>query len=184
MHTETHGVCVTFLKLSIAQIVAYIAMWFSRTSSLPVPVAQSGVNASRWRPRLLKNLYLTHNPGSWANRMRNVVKSPVFASNSVFLVLSNLSRLRFTSRTLQIEALSMLQFIIGTMLVVSGVIAFTSADTLSAFEKRLLDTHSWTRVTGWAGTQKGVLAWRGVGILLVLCGAWVLVSLFSLNLGR
>jgi hypothetical protein len=79
----------------------------------------------------------------------------------------------------------MLQLIIGTMLAIGGVIAFTLADKLSAFEKRLLDTHPWTRVTGWAGTRKGVLAWRGVGVLILLCGAaWVLVGLSSLNLGR
>ena len=79
----------------------------------------------------------------------------------------------------------MVQLITGTMLVIAGAIAFASADKLSAFEKRLLDTHPWTRVTGWAGTRKGVLAWRGVGVLILLCGAaWVFDGLFLLNLER
>ena len=79
----------------------------------------------------------------------------------------------------------MLELIIGTVLVIGGGIALTSADKLSAFEKRLVNAHPWTRVTGWAGTRKGVLAWRGAGILLLLCGAvWTLGGLFSLKFIR
>lgn len=73
----------------------------------------------------------------------------------------------------------MLQLIVGTMLVIGGVVVFTAADKLSAFEKRLVDTRPWTRVTGWSGTRRGVLAWRVVGILILLCGAvWIATTSF------
>jgi hypothetical protein len=55
----------------------------------------------------------------------------------------------------------MFDLVIGAVFAIGGVIALTSSSKLSAFEKRLADAHSWTRVTGWAATRKGVLAWRG-----------------------
>jgi hypothetical protein len=76
----------------------------------------------------------------------------------------------------------MFDLVIGAVFAIGGVIALTSSSKLSAFEKRLADAHSWTRVTGWAATRKGVLAWRGVGILFVLCGAiWILDGLLLLK---
>ena len=74
----------------------------------------------------------------------------------------------------------MLDIIVATAFLVGGSIVLTFAERLSAFEKRLLDAHPWTKVTGWAGTRKGVLAWRCVGgMLLVVGAAWLLDALFS-----
>jgi hypothetical protein len=64
----------------------------------------------------------------------------------------------------------MRDLLIGTALLIASAIALTSADKLTALEKRLELAHPWTRVTGWSGTRKGVLAWRGVGILFLISG--------------
>jgi hypothetical protein len=42
---------------------------------------------------------------------------------------------------------------------------------LSLFERRMVEKHPRTRVTGWSGTPKGTMSWRFVGLLLVLFGA-------------
>ena len=76
----------------------------------------------------------------------------------------------------------MLDIVVGTVLLVCGSVALTFAERLSAFEKRVLDAHPWTKVTGWAGTRKGILAWRCVGGMLLVVGAvWLLDGLFSVS---
>jgi len=53
-------------------------------------------------------------------------------------------------------------------LAIAGIAVFVRAKHFSDFEKRLKDAYPKTKVTGWSGTQKGVVAWRCVGILIVL----------------
>jgi hypothetical protein len=70
----------------------------------------------------------------------------------------------------------MFDVIVGSAIILCGLIALTSAPHISALEKRLADSHPWTRVTGWYGTPKGVLAWHLVGVLLLTCGAMCLTN--------
>jgi hypothetical protein len=60
--------------------------------------------------------------------------------------------------------------IAGILGVVAGVIVLVFAKRLSMFERRMVEKHPGTRVTGWSGTRKGTLAWRAVGIMLIVLG--------------
>jgi hypothetical protein len=62
------------------------------------------------------------------------------------------------------NAVSTRVFIVA--LAIAGLTVFIFAKNLSDFEKRLKDAHPSTKVTGWSGTEKGVLAWRCVGVLI------------------
>jgi hypothetical protein len=59
------------------------------------------------------------------------------------------------------------------VLALAGSAIFTWAERLSDLEKRLKVAHPWTKVTGWSGAKKGVLAWRCVGIMLILLGLFL-----------
>jgi hypothetical protein len=63
--------------------------------------------------------------------------------------------------------------VIIVALAITGVTVFILAKHLSDFEKRLKDAHPRTKVTGWSGTEKGVLAWRCVGVLIVLLSVFI-----------
>ena len=65
----------------------------------------------------------------------------------------------------------MISFTVESLLIVAGVFVLVSAAKLDAFEKRLIDKYPKLKVTGWTGTNKGVMAWRGVGVLIVLDGS-------------
>lgn len=69
----------------------------------------------------------------------------------------------------------MISFTVELLLIVAGVFVLVSAEKLDAFEKRLIDVYPKLKVTGWTGTGKGVMAWRGVGVLLVLDGSVFLI---------
>jgi len=62
-----------------------------------------------------------------------------------------------------------------------GIALVLLAPRISLFERRLLDKHPSTKVTGWSGTRKGVYAWRVIGVVLVLAGIiWLNMDLFRL----
>jgi hypothetical protein len=63
---------------------------------------------------------------------------------------------------------------IGYLFIVGGLGILFFATQLSALEKRLLEKFSWTRVTGWAGTSRGVYAWRFGGLLITISGLLLL----------
>jgi uncharacterized membrane protein YdcZ (DUF606 family) len=60
--------------------------------------------------------------------------------------------------------------IIGLIFVLAGVVVIRFAEKLSLFERRMVEKHPATRVTGWSGTRKGTISWRIVGLLLVVLG--------------
>ena len=60
--------------------------------------------------------------------------------------------------------------VLGTVLIVVGCGVMACAAQISAFERRLLERHPWTKVTGWSGTRKGVLVWRIIGAAFVMLG--------------
>jgi hypothetical protein len=66
--------------------------------------------------------------------------------------------------------LKTLDAVIGALLVAAGTVVVVLSEKLSAWEKRLKEAQPWTRVTGWSGTRKGVIAWRFAGALLILLG--------------
>jgi uncharacterized membrane protein len=61
--------------------------------------------------------------------------------------------------------------LIGVLLILTGVVVVAAAEQLSMFERRMVEKHPKTRVTGWSGTRKGTLSWRIVGLLLIVVGA-------------
>jgi len=61
--------------------------------------------------------------------------------------------------------------IVGILTVIAGIIVVAFAERLSLLERRIVDKHPNTRVTGWSGTKKGTRAWRLVGMLLIFVGA-------------
>ena len=62
----------------------------------------------------------------------------------------------------------MLPLVGSVGLAIAGVAVFICAKRFSDFEKRLREAYPWTKVTGWSGTQKGVVAWRFVGVIVIL----------------
>lgn len=61
------------------------------------------------------------------------------------------------------------QFVEGTLFLIFGVCCVAFAQQLSDSERKLVEKFPRMRVTGWAGTRKGVL-------VLKWCGAIVIVS--------
>jgi hypothetical protein len=51
-----------------------------------------------------------------------------------------------------------------------GVVIIGFAERLSRLERRMVQRFPGTRVTGWSGTRKGTISWRGVGLLFVILG--------------
>jgi hypothetical protein len=61
----------------------------------------------------------------------------------------------------------------GACLLGLGIAFFALAPQVSDWEKEMTQRYPQTRVTGWSGTPKGVLAWRCVGIMCAVLGAIV-----------
>ena len=61
-----------------------------------------------------------------------------------------------------------------------GLWIIVYAARISYWERRLLDRHPWTRVTGWSGMRKGIFTWRLIGAALLLLGI-VGIALFGFD---
>jgi hypothetical protein len=64
----------------------------------------------------------------------------------------------------------------GILLILCGVATMIFAVHLSNLERRMITGNPSMKVTGWSGTNKGVIAWRLVGILLVIVGSVVMLE--------
>ena len=81
---------------------------------------------------------------------------------------------------MSVSTLRLLGAAIGAILVVAGVAIVVLSEKLSALESRLRKARPWTKVTRWSGSHKGVIAWRFVGLLLILCGVYEFNSFIRL----
>ena len=61
-------------------------------------------------------------------------------------------------------------YIIGLIFVLAGVVVIHFAEKLSLFERRMVEKHPATQVTGWSGTRNGTISWRIMGLLLIVLG--------------
>jgi len=75
----------------------------------------------------------------------------------------------------------MIEVFESAALIAIGISAFGLAPHISNWEKQLSDSCPWTRVTGWSGTQKGILAWRVIGAVLAILGLINLLLVASIR---
>lgn len=71
--------------------------------------------------------------------------------------------------------------VLGAALIVLGILVSRFSREISDWEKRLSKTHTWTRVTGWSGSQRGVIIWRVLGFVILAYG--ILLVAFTTHLG-
>jgi hypothetical protein len=70
----------------------------------------------------------------------------------------------------------MILWIASVGLATAGIAVFVCAERFSDFENRLKIAYPSTKVTGWSGTKKGVLAWRFIGILVIFVALFFALS--------
>lgn len=71
--------------------------------------------------------------------------------------------------------------VLGAALIVLGILVSRFSREISDWEKRLSKAHTWTRVTGWSGSQRGVIIWRVLGFVILAYG--ILLVAFTTHLG-
>jgi hypothetical protein len=70
----------------------------------------------------------------------------------------------------------MIEIFISAAFVAVGILICIFARQISNWEKRLAEAYSWTKVTGWSGTRKGILVWRCIGAMSALLGVALMIS--------
>lgn len=67
--------------------------------------------------------------------------------------------------------------VVGAILIPIGILVSRFAREISDWEKRMARAHTWTRVTGWSGTRRGILIWRVLGLVISVYGIALLAFL-------